>query len=221
MPEVLQPGHSKCFATSLVPNDGGMDADLIGCQHSEDVATARTCASGSARPVPCATGRSGANLRQPRTHAGKRGPIVSCPHLCCLIRFSSQKSPRPKQLFATPCDKTNDLRLAAIGHFIPPASVGTLLVMNSGVSQACTGCPRLKPSVTQKGLLDAVATTGEQSAESGYLAGDATPVQTRKRRLDATPEVDDPFPAKRARSTRTDIAQPGVEDRNVEQAAKV
>lgn len=69
-----------------------------------------------------------------------------------------------------------------------------------------------------KKLLDAVASTGtelppshrEQSLQSGDLAGDTTPVQARKRRLDPTTKSD-PAPAKRARLTRTDTQQPGVE----------
>ncbi|KID89012.1 heterokaryon incompatibility protein, partial [Metarhizium majus ARSEF 297] len=102
--------------------------------------------------------------------------------------------------------------------------------MNCGVSNAWTGRSPLKsPNSSQKKLLDAVASRGagtelpqshrEQSAESGDLAGDATPVQARKRLLDATSEGD-PSPAKRARSTRTDTQRPGVEDEKSEQAAE-
>ncbi|KAK3379027.1 hypothetical protein B0T24DRAFT_144293 [Lasiosphaeria ovina] len=104
--------------------------------------------------------------------------------------------------------------------------------MNSGVSKARTRRSRVQLSkALQETLLDAVAgniaelprTHREQSPES---AGDATPVQTRKRRLDATesdpsPATEsDPSLAKRARLTRTDTRQPGVEDEKAEQADK-
>ncbi|KAH8889921.1 hypothetical protein GQ53DRAFT_184525 [Thozetella sp. PMI_491] len=56
----------------------------------------------------------------------------------------------------------------------------------------------------------------EQSPESGDPAGDATPVQARKRRLDATDS--DLAPAKRTRLTRTETPQPGVEEEKAEQA---
>ncbi|KAK3371258.1 hypothetical protein B0T24DRAFT_595093 [Lasiosphaeria ovina] len=78
----------------------------------------------------------------------------------------------------------------------------------------------------QETLLDAVAgniagtelprSHREQSPQSGDFAGAATPLQARKRRLDATES--DPSPAKRARLTRTDTQQPGVE--KSEQAGK-
>ena len=76
-------------------------------------------------------------------------------------------------------------------------------------------------NVFQTGLVGTeLPQSHQQSAESGYLAGDVTPVQDRKRHFDATSESD-PLAAKRARSTRTGIPQPGVEDRKAEQAAKV
>lgn len=46
------------------------------------------------------------------------------------------------------------------------------------------------------------------------------PLQSTKRRLDAASEID-LLPAKRARLTRTDAQQPGVEDEEAEQAVKV
>ena len=60
----------------------------------------------------------------------------------------------------------------------------------------------------------------EQSPEGGYLAGDATSVQAWKRRFDATSKGDS-LPAKRARPTRTNTQQLGVEDQKADQAAKV
>ncbi|KAK0655345.1 hypothetical protein B0T16DRAFT_451044 [Cercophora newfieldiana] len=100
--------------------------------------------------------------------------------------------------------------------------------MNCGVSKARTGRSRLKPlNTSQKELLDAVASTGaelppsrrEKSLQSGDLAGDTKPVQTRKRRRDATTKSD-PVPGKRARLTRTDTQQPGVEGEKAEPVDK-
>ncbi|KAJ2898903.1 uncharacterized protein MKZ38_003587 [Zalerion maritima] len=150
-------------------------------------------------------------------------------------------SPSPKYLhpnnsFATAFDETNDLAarrrpipsasLSADRYLvIPPARVSTFLVMNSGVSKARTRRSRVQLSkALQETLLDAVAgniaelprSHQEQSSGSGDPAGDATPVQARKRRLDA-PESE-PSPAKRARLTRTDTQQPRFEDVKVEQA---
>jgi hypothetical protein len=132
-------------------------------------------------------------------------------------------------------------------NFISPARVGTFPIMNGGVSKPWTCRSRVKLSkALQETLLDAVASNAgvnvdaprllgrladflraelpqnlrEQSRESRELGGDATPVQTLKRRLDATTESD-PLPMKRARLTRTDIQQPGVEDEKSEQADKV
>ncbi|KAK0624759.1 hypothetical protein B0T17DRAFT_590603 [Bombardia bombarda] len=93
--------------------------------------------------------------------------------------------------------------------------------MNGGVTKARTRRPRATPSkAVQAKLLDAAADKSvgaeltqshrEQSLVNGGLARDATPVPTAKRQLDATPESD-PLPAKRARLTRTDAQQPGVE----------
>lgn len=61
---------------------------------------------------------------------------------------------------------------------------------------------------------------GKPSPASGDLARDTLPVQSTERDLDATSEVD-PLPAKRARLTRTDAQQAGVEDEEEEQAVKV
>ncbi|KAH6624161.1 hypothetical protein B0J18DRAFT_169615 [Chaetomium sp. MPI-SDFR-AT-0129] len=98
--------------------------------------------------------------------------------------------------------------------------------MNGGVSKPWTRRSRAEISKALQGtLLDAVTnnTAGtepprshrEQSRESGDLAGDATPVQARKRRLDPTMESD-PVPAKRARLTQTDSQPPEVEDKEVD-----
>lgn len=117
--------------------------------------------------------------------------------------------------------------------------------MNGGVSKLRARRSRVKLSkALQDKLLDAVADTGagmhgfrrgrhvnssgtglppsygKLSPASGELARDTVPVQSTKRDLDATSEVD-PLPAKRARLTRTDAQQAGVEDEEEEQAAKV
>ncbi|KAH8889896.1 hypothetical protein GQ53DRAFT_766357 [Thozetella sp. PMI_491] len=99
--------------------------------------------------------------------------------------------------------------------------------MNGGVCKAWTRRSRVRLSkALQETLLDAVASSipgtelpqnvREQSLESGVLAGDATHVQARKRRLDATDS--DLSPAKRTRLTRTETQQSGVEDEKAEQA---
>jgi hypothetical protein len=135
-------------------------------------------------------------------------------------------------------------------NLILSARVGVFLVMNGGASKAWTRGSRVKLSkALQVPPPDAVASNAagmhvdvsrelegllthhslciellpsyrEQSPESGDLAGDATPVQARKRRLHATTKSD-PVPAKRARLTRTDTQQPRVEDEKSEQAGKV
>ncbi|KAK0727124.1 hypothetical protein B0T26DRAFT_737918 [Lasiosphaeria miniovina] len=89
--------------------------------------------------------------------------------------------------------------------------------MNGRVSKAWTRGSRVQLSkALQETLLDAVA-GNIAGAHSGDFAGAATPVQARKRRLDGTES--DPSPAKRARLTRTDTQQPGVE--KSEQAGKL
>ncbi|CAJ2510568.1 Uu.00g095370.m01.CDS01 [Anthostomella pinea] len=108
--------------------------------------------------------------------------------------------------------------------------------MNSGVSKARTRRSRVQLSkALQETLLDAVAndTAGrlvnpsgtelpqsyrEQSPGSGDPAGDTIPTQARKRRLDTTES--NPSPANRARLTRPDTQQPGVDDEKAEQAGK-
>ncbi|KAL5426845.1 hypothetical protein PMIN06_007694, partial [Paraphaeosphaeria minitans] len=50
----------------------------------------------------------------------------------------------------------------------------------------------------------------EQSPERKGLSGDTTPVLAWKRRLDAT---SDPVPVKRARFTRTNTRQPGINEK--------
>ncbi|KAI1465556.1 uncharacterized protein F4812DRAFT_461248 [Daldinia caldariorum] len=99
--------------------------------------------------------------------------------------------------------------------------------MTSGVSKARTHRSRVQLSkALQETLLDAVAgsitelprSDREQSPESGDPTRDTTPVQARKRGLDAT--ENDPSPAKRARLIRPDAQQPGIDDKQAEQAGK-
>ncbi|KAK4140955.1 uncharacterized protein C8A04DRAFT_14488 [Dichotomopilus funicola] len=96
--------------------------------------------------------------------------------------------------------------------------------MNGGVSKPWTRRSRAEISKALQGtLLDAVTNNAaepprshrEQSRESGDLAGDVTPVQARKGRLDMTTESD-PVPAKQARLTWRDSQPPEVEDKEVD-----
>lgn len=100
--------------------------------------------------------------------------------------------------------------------------------MKGGVSKEWT-CRRSRVKLSkalQETLLDALESTGlpqgqrESSLQSGGFAGDPTPMQARKRRLDAITESD-PLPAKRARLTQTDTQNPRIEDEESEQADKV
>lgn len=59
-----------------------------------------------------------------------------------------------------------------------------------------------------------------QQSQQSDLAGDTTLVQARKRRLDAIAK-NDPVSAKRARLTRTDTQQRGVEGEKAEPVDKV
>ncbi|KAI1808846.1 hypothetical protein F4811DRAFT_558909 [Daldinia bambusicola] len=89
--------------------------------------------------------------------------------------------------------------------------------MNSGVSKARTCRSRLLNAIAGN-IAELPQSYREQSPRSGDLARDTTPVQVLKRELDATES--DPSPEKRARLTRTDAQQPGVEDKKTEQASK-
>ncbi|KEY74449.1 hypothetical protein S7711_04487 [Stachybotrys chartarum IBT 7711] len=89
--------------------------------------------------------------------------------------------------------------------------------MNNGVSKrgpaafVCAyRCPRRPGRLVNPSGTELPRSRREQPRENGDPAGDTTPVQARKKRLDATES--DPSPAKRARLTRTDTPQLGVED---------
>ncbi|KAI0403527.1 hypothetical protein F4802DRAFT_292129 [Xylaria palmicola] len=126
-----------------------------------------------------------------------------------------QRNPRP-------CGSQQAILSASLSgdrRPIHPARVSAFSTMNGGVIKARTRRSLATPSkVVQAKLLDAAADKGaeppqshrEQSPVNEGLPQDAVPVPTAKRQLDATLESD-PLPVKRARLTRTDAQQPGVQ----------